>query len=179
MNYELVPYSFLPYSQATRSVDFIYDSCNGDLTISFSSSLCNKVANRSNMFSFSLFLWYVTRNHLAFYYRFLFITRISNLFFDDMLCCCCNNILYFYLAPSFVPRSHGVISSTPSSINKLISHYSVKGNMKTSANSITMMPIGVPKVAYRVPGSSGADWYVSASQQYMLLSFRNDFTTES
>jgi hypothetical protein len=26
------------------------------------------------------------------------------------------------------------------------------------ANEITMMPIGVPKVAYRVPGSQSADW---------------------
>jgi hypothetical protein len=25
---------------------------------------------------------------------------------------------------------------------------------------LTMMPIGVPKVAYRVPGSQSADWYV-------------------
>jgi hypothetical protein len=24
--------------------------------------------------------------------------------------------------------------------------------------TITMMPIGVPKVAYRVPGSQSADW---------------------
>ncbi len=64
-------------------------------------------------------------------------------------------------------------------MKKLISYYSVTGNKKTSANSITMMPIGVPKVAYRVPGSSGADWYVSASQQLMFLSFQEDFNTKS
>jgi hypothetical protein len=63
-------------------------------------------------------------------------------------------------APSFVPRSHGAISSTPSSMKKLLSYYDCNSNKKTSTNAITMMPIGVPKVAYRVPGSSGADWYV-------------------
>jgi hypothetical protein len=28
----------------------------------------------------------------------------------------------------------------------------------SSSNQIKMMPIGVPKVAYRVPGSQSADW---------------------
>jgi len=65
--------------------------------------------------------------------------------------------VYSY-APSFVPRSHGAISSTPSSMKKLLSYYDCNSNKKTSTNAITMMPIGVPKVAYRVPGSSGADW---------------------
>ena len=30
--------------------------------------------------------------------------------------------------------------------------------MASGAASVTMMPIGVPKVAYRVPGSQQADW---------------------
>jgi len=31
-------------------------------------------------------------------------------------------------------------------------------SMRASRNDITMMPIGVPKVAYRVPGGMGAEW---------------------
>jgi len=31
-------------------------------------------------------------------------------------------------------------------------------NAKTGAGGLVMMPIGVPKVAYRVPGSPSADW---------------------
>ena len=30
--------------------------------------------------------------------------------------------------------------------------------LSSGAASVTMMPIGVPKVAYRVPGSQQADW---------------------
>lgn len=29
---------------------------------------------------------------------------------------------------------------------------------RSNSNTIKMMPIGVPKVAYRVPGSPSADW---------------------
>lgn len=29
---------------------------------------------------------------------------------------------------------------------------------RNGVNSLVMMPIGVPKVAYRVPGSQSADW---------------------
>jgi hypothetical protein len=60
--------------------------------------------------------------------------------------------LYFFLpAPSFVPRSHGVISSSPKNV--------IASKMRGSnRGTITMMPIGVPKVAYRVPGSQSADW---------------------
>jgi len=58
-------------------------------------------------------------------------------------------------APSFVPRDHGVIS--PMSKNVIASRiYGSKAQSK--ANQIKMMPIGVPKVAYRVPGSQQADW---------------------
>jgi hypothetical protein len=72
------------------------------------------------------------------------------------------SFLYFLFivwpkAPSFVPRSHGVVS--PLSKNVVAaSVYSSRG----SRQDIKMMPIGVPKVAYRVPGSQQADWYVVA-----------------
>lgn len=32
------------------------------------------------------------------------------------------------------------------------------GSGRSGAGSLVMMPIGVPKVAYRVPGSGSADW---------------------
>mmetsp|Transcript_1466 Transcript_1466/g.1966 ORF Transcript_1466/g.1966 Transcript_1466/m.1966 type:complete len:81 (-) Transcript_1466:632-874(-) len=56
-------------------------------------------------------------------------------------------------APSFVP-GRGV-SSMSKSVRALTN------TAKTSSgrrNDIKMMPIGVPKVAYRVPGSQSADW---------------------
>jgi len=61
-------------------------------------------------------------------------------------------------APSFVPRSHGVISPIPKQV--IASQiYGSRSNRATSgAASVKMMPIGVPKVAYRVPGSQQADW---------------------
>ena len=37
-------------------------------------------------------------------------------------------------------------------------HSSNGGASRKHGNQITMMPIGVPKVAYRVPGSQSADW---------------------
>jgi len=59
-------------------------------------------------------------------------------------------------APSFVPRDHGVVSPMP----KHVIASKVYGSRKTTSrsNDIKMMPIGVPKVAYRVPGSQQADW---------------------
>jgi hypothetical protein len=39
-------------------------------------------------------------------------------------------------------------------------HSSSSSTGSTANQRITMMPIGVPKVAYRVPGSQSADWYV-------------------
>lgn len=57
-------------------------------------------------------------------------------------------------APSFVPRSHGVVSPLP----KNVVASQVYGSSSSRSN-IKMMPIGVPKVAYRVPGSQQADWY--------------------
>eukprot|EP00559_Dactyliosolen_fragilissimus_P001173 CAMPEP_0184862788 /NCGR_PEP_ID=MMETSP0580-20130426/7766_1 /TAXON_ID=1118495 /ORGANISM="Dactyliosolen fragilissimus" /LENGTH=267 /DNA_ID=CAMNT_0027360775 /DNA_START=50 /DNA_END=853 /DNA_ORIENTATION=- len=57
-------------------------------------------------------------------------------------------------APSFVPR-HDVVSPMPKSVRALAKNPSIKTGHR---NDIKMMPIGVPKVAYRVPGSQGADW---------------------
>jgi len=62
-------------------------------------------------------------------------------------------------APSFVPRND-VVSAMPKGVTNL-AKASVRNNLSTgsaSRNDIKMMPIGVPKVAYRVPGSQGADW---------------------
>mmetsp|Transcript_8305 Transcript_8305/g.13142 ORF Transcript_8305/g.13142 Transcript_8305/m.13142 type:complete len:269 (-) Transcript_8305:52-858(-) len=65
-------------------------------------------------------------------------------------------------APSFVPRHHGVISPMPKNVVASQVYGSSKGrnskHMSSGAGSIKMMPIGVPKVAYRVPGSQQADW---------------------
>lgn len=58
-------------------------------------------------------------------------------------------------APSFVPRND-VVAPMPKAVRDLARH-SV-GRESGRKNDIKMMPIGVPKVAYRVPGSQGADW---------------------
>lgn len=58
-------------------------------------------------------------------------------------------------APSFVPK-HGV-APMPKAIRSL-AQVNDSRRVSKSSNSIKMMPIGVPKVAYRVPGSPSADW---------------------
>jgi len=59
------------------------------------------------------------------------------------------------IAPSFVPRENSVVAPMPKSVRSL-----ARSNVRSSSsrNDIKMMPIGVPKVAYRVPGSQSADW---------------------
>mmetsp|Transcript_6436 Transcript_6436/g.9881 ORF Transcript_6436/g.9881 Transcript_6436/m.9881 type:complete len:259 (+) Transcript_6436:109-885(+) len=57
-------------------------------------------------------------------------------------------------APSFVPNKN-VVNSIPKNVRAI---YQSQGMIKTKRNDIKMMPIGVPKVAYRVPGSQSADW---------------------
>ena len=53
---------------------------------------------------------------------------------------------------TFVPKK-GIVSSKPKQI------ITNNGRANTSTrNDIKMMPIGVPKVAYRVPGGMGAEW---------------------
>jgi len=59
-------------------------------------------------------------------------------------------------APSFVPRSNDVVSPMPKSVTSLVRNPAARQNY--GRNDIKMMPIGVPKVAYRVPGSQSADW---------------------
>jgi len=63
-------------------------------------------------------------------------------------------------APSFVPRSNSVVAPMPKSVRALAQNSAVRKHESSNSNSngIKMMPIGVPKVAYRVPGSQGADW---------------------
>ena len=63
------------------------------------------------------------------------------------------------VAPSFVPRSHGVVSPMPKNVVSAQVFGSTRKKASSGAASIKMMPIGVPKVAYRVPGSQQADWY--------------------
>jgi len=55
-------------------------------------------------------------------------------------------------APSFVPKQG--LSPMPKSVTGLAR----SSSNRQSRNDIKMMPIGVPKVAYRVPGSQSADW---------------------
>mmetsp|Transcript_8337 Transcript_8337/g.12096 ORF Transcript_8337/g.12096 Transcript_8337/m.12096 type:complete len:259 (+) Transcript_8337:115-891(+) len=57
-------------------------------------------------------------------------------------------------APSFVPNKN-VVNSIPKNIRAI---YQSQGSTSAKRNDIKMMPIGVPKVAYRVPGSQSADW---------------------
>mmetsp|Transcript_6223 Transcript_6223/g.11758 ORF Transcript_6223/g.11758 Transcript_6223/m.11758 type:complete len:267 (+) Transcript_6223:230-1030(+) len=61
-------------------------------------------------------------------------------------------------APSFVPRSNNVVAPMPKSVRSLVQNPSVRNHENNPRSSIQMMPIGVPKVAYRVPGSQSADW---------------------
>lgn len=55
---------------------------------------------------------------------------------------------------TFVPKK-GIVSPAPKGVTGLKSSSSRRSSMR---NDIKMMPIGVPKVAYRVPGGMGAEW---------------------
>jgi len=55
---------------------------------------------------------------------------------------------------TFVPKK-GVVSAAPKNVGGMKSSRSMRSSMR---NDIKMMPIGVPKVAYRVPGGQGAEW---------------------
>ena len=59
-----------------------------------------------------------------------------------------------------VPRNNGVIAPMSKEIvaSKVFGTRQRRSKMSSGAASVKMMPIGVPKVAYRVPGSQGADW---------------------
>jgi hypothetical protein len=57
-----------------------------------------------------------------------------------------------FIVSTFVPKK-GIVSSKPKQI------ITNNGRANTSTRKdIKMMPIGVPKVAYRVPGGMGAEW---------------------
>lgn len=64
--------------------------------------------------------------------------------------------LYKSLVSTFVPKK-GIAATTPKGVAGLTNK---GGSMRSSSmrNDIKMMPIGVPKVAYRVPGGQGAEW---------------------
>ena len=57
---------------------------------------------------------------------------------------------------TFVPK-HGV-APMPKAVSSLAKVNQARSRNTNNKNSIKMMPIGVPKVAYRVPGSPSADW---------------------
>jgi len=62
-------------------------------------------------------------------------------------------------APSFVPRANNGLAPMPKSVTSLVTNSGVSRQSRSSGrNDIKMMPIGVPKVAYRVPGSQQAEW---------------------
>ena len=73
-------------------------------------------------------------------------------------------------APSFVPRSHGVVSHMPKAV--VASQVYGRRAVASRPNDIKMMPIGVPKVAYRVPGSQSADWYVGYGWVFVVWGLR-------
>lgn len=60
---------------------------------------------------------------------------------------------YSYVS-TFVPKK-GIAFSAPKAVRGFQSNGSRRASMR---NDIKMMPIGVPKVAYRVPGGMGAEW---------------------
>jgi hypothetical protein len=66
---------------------------------------------------------------------------------------------HFNAAPSFVSRSNSVV--TPRT-KQVVASASASARAASSGSyrphDLQMMPIGVPKVAYRVPGSQSADW---------------------
>jgi hypothetical protein len=61
---------------------------------------------------------------------------------------------FCFAVSTFVPKK-GIVSSGPTGVQGAKN----SGSMRSSTrNDIKMMPIGVPKVAYRVPGGQGAEW---------------------
>ena len=63
-------------------------------------------------------------------------------------------VSFFRAVSTFVPKK-GIVLSAPKGVQALKSSGSMRSSMR---NDIKMMPIGVPKVAYRVPGGQGAEW---------------------
>jgi hypothetical protein len=94
---------------------------------------------------------------------------MSYIFFLLKFVCFIVSLFRRHLASSFVPlsKSVSIVSS------KAYSNWNVvRGSTSRSKkNDIVMMPIGVPKVAYRVPGSQSADWYVYIVCQTINFAF--------
>jgi len=62
-------------------------------------------------------------------------------------------------ASSFVPRADsGIVAPMPKAVRELANVQLQTSTAHSNKHDLKMMPIGVPKVAYRVPGSQGADW---------------------
>jgi len=59
---------------------------------------------------------------------------------------------------SFIPRDYGVLNPRPKNVVVSQVYGRTPQRSTSGAGSIKMMPIGIPKVAYRVPGSQQADW---------------------
>ena len=64
-------------------------------------------------------------------------------------------ISFLSAVSTFVPKK-GIAPPTPKAVTGLKSNGSSRRS--SMRNDIKMMPIGVPKVAYRVPGGMGAEW---------------------
>lgn len=67
--------------------------------------------------------------------------------------CVLNHFVISVAVSSFVPKKG--FSPPGKGVTGMKSSRSTRSSMR---NDITMMPIGVPKVAYRVPGGAGAEW---------------------
>ena len=77
----------------------------------------------------------------------------------------CFSLIYYTTrpyatAPSFVPNKNVIQTITSKNVRSIYNNGASSSSSHPNKNAITMMPIGVPKVAYRVPGSQSADWYV-------------------
>ena len=64
-----------------------------------------------------------------------------------------------WVASSFVPRADSaIVAPMPKAVRELANVQLHTSTAHSNKHDLKMMPIGVPKVAYRVPGSQGADW---------------------
>ena len=69
--------------------------------------------------------------------------------------CNISSTLYQIIVSTFVPKKGNVTPMPKAAGLKSSNSRTMRSSMR---NDIKMMPIGVPKVAYRVPGGMGAEW---------------------
>lgn len=83
-------------------------------------------------------------------HRFRLQVLLSSLFFvlSEVTC----------LSPCFVPQRNSRNTLSPRAHSSWNSIDISMSSSRRKKNDLVMMPIGVPKVAYRVPGSQSADW---------------------